>query len=56
MQGSLDIVIQSILNHSSRQDKVIADYRERQQALEAEIKRLQDKNRDLERRIGDRCC
>lgn len=56
MQGSLDIVIQSIINHSNRQEKIIADYRERQQALEAEIKRLQEKNKALEERIGERCC
>lgn len=54
--GSLELVLQSLINHRDMQDRIIADYRERNAKLEEQVLRLAKENRELKERIGDRCC
>lgn len=54
--GSLELVLQSLINHRDMQDRIIADYRERNAKLEEQVFRLAKENRELKERIGDRCC
>lgn len=54
--GSLDLLLQSLINHRDMQDRIIADYRERNARLEAQVFRLAKENKELKKRIGERCC
>lgn len=54
--GSLELILQSLINHRDMQERIIADYRERNARLEEQIFRLAKENKELKKRIGDRCC
>lgn len=54
--GSLDLLLKSLVNYRDMQERIIADYRERNAKLEAQVFSLAKENRELKKRIGDRCC
>ena len=54
--NSLTLVLKSISNQIEMMERIISDYRERNAELEAQVVTLAKENKDLKKRIGDRCC
>lgn len=54
--NSLTLVLKSISNQIEMMERIISDYRERNAKLEAQVFTLAKENKELKKRIGDRCC
>lgn len=55
-ENSMSLVLKSITNQITTLEKVIADYRERNAKLEAQVFTLAKENKELKKRIGEKCC
>lgn len=54
--NSLTLVLKSISNQIEMLERTLADYRERNAKLEAQAFNLEKENKELKKRIGERCC